>query len=79
MEANKCSLVNLKFKISWFFDIFGHHHPDNNKGPTVPPKVKHVACSSAVVVLLAVVHLVQGVFYIVITMSCLLTLEREMA
>ena len=76
MEINKCYLVNLKFAISWFF---GHHHPDNNKGPTVPLKVKHVACSSAVVVLLAVVHLVQGVFYIVITMSCLLTLEREMA
>ena len=34
IKANKCSIVNLKFTIPQFFDIFGHHHPDN-WGPTV--------------------------------------------
>ena len=36
MEVKKCSLVNLKFAIFRFFDVFGHHHPDN-QGPTVIP------------------------------------------
>ena len=34
MEVNKCSVVNLKFAIPRFFDIFGLHHPDNQR-PTV--------------------------------------------
>ena len=33
-QVKKCSVVNLKFTILWFSEIFGHNHP-GNRGPTV--------------------------------------------
>ena len=36
MLFSASALVNLKFTMYRFFDVFGHHHPDN-QGPTVIP------------------------------------------